>query len=92
MERILKILEENCRITDKEIATMLSLDESAVARARAEYEKAGVIMGYKACIDWDKTEDESTVAMIELKVTPQYGEGFDKIKTPSPSLPIGRGE
>ncbi|MBQ3379137.1 MAG: Lrp/AsnC family transcriptional regulator [Clostridia bacterium] len=79
MERILKILEEDGRMTDKEIATMLSLNESEVARAREEYEKTGVIVGYKACIDWDKTKNESTVAMIELKVTPQYGEGFDKI-------------
>ncbi|MBR2742390.1 MAG: Lrp/AsnC family transcriptional regulator [Clostridia bacterium] len=79
MDRMLKILEEDCRLSDKEIAVMLSLDESEVARAREEYEKAGVIMGYKACIDWDKTKDESAVAMIELKVTPQYGEGFDKI-------------
>lgn len=79
MERILKLLENDCRLTNKEIATMLSIPENEVARAREDYEKKGVILGYRACVDWDKTEDESVVAMIELKVTPQYGEGFDKI-------------
>jgi DNA-binding Lrp family transcriptional regulator len=79
MERILKLLEADCRLTNKEIATMLSLDELAVASARNEYESKGIILGYKACIDWEKTDNEKVHALIELKVTPQFGEGFDKI-------------
>lgn len=79
MERILKLLEADCRLTNKEIAEKLSLAEYEVARAREEYEKNNVILGYKACVDWDKVQNESVVAMIELKVTPQYGEGFDSI-------------
>jgi len=44
-----------------------------------EYEKSGVILGYKAIVDWDKTDREYATALIELKVTPQYNRGFDAI-------------
>ena len=50
-----------------------------MAAAIAEYEKDHVILGYKAIVDWDRTERESVTALIEVKVTPQRGEGFDRI-------------
>jgi DNA-binding Lrp family transcriptional regulator len=76
----IKLLEADCRLTNKEIATMLSLDELAVASARNEYESKGIILGYKACIDWEKTDNEKVHALIELKVTPQFGEGLIKLQ------------
>ena len=79
MESILKLLENDGRLTTAEIAAMLDTSEEAVKGAIAEYEKNGTIVGYKALVDWDKTDREIVSAVIELKVTPQRDRGFDKI-------------
>ena len=52
---------------------------AAVAAAIKSYEQDGTIVGYKTLVNWEKTMKESVTAFIELKVTPQFGEGFDKI-------------
>lgn len=79
MEQILELLEKDCRISAQQIAVMLDKDPKAVSDAIKEYEKDGVILGYKTLINWEKTMKEDVSAFIELKVTPQFGEGFDKI-------------
>ena len=79
MDSILKLLENDSRLTAKEIAAMLELDEKDVASAIEEYEKNGTIVAYKTLVDWDKTDREIVSAVIELKVTPQRDRGFDKI-------------
>ena len=79
MDTILKLLESDGRLTPKEIATMLGVSTEEVAAAVAEYEKNGTIVGYKALVDWDKTDREIVSAVIELKVTPERDRGFDKI-------------
>lgn len=76
---ILNLIEENCKLTAKDIAAMLGEDEGTVAAEMAAMEKEHIICGYTSIIDWDKTENEFVTALIELKVTPQRGEGFDKI-------------
>lgn len=77
--KILNLIEENCKLTVKDIAAMIGEDEAAVAAEIAAMEKARVICGYTSIIDWDKTDNEFVTAIIELRVTPQRGEGFDKI-------------
>ena len=79
MDTILKLLENDSRLTAGEIAAMLGKSEDEVKAAIAEYEKNGTIVGYKALVDWDKTDREIVSAVIELKVTPQRDRGFDKI-------------
>ena len=79
MEKILKLLEKDATFDAKTIATMLCLDEAEVAAAIENYKKDGVIFGTKTLINWEKTDKEVVSAIIELKVTPQRGEGFDKI-------------
>ena len=79
MDTILKLLESDGRLTPEQIAYMLGTSTETVAAAIAEYEKNGTIVGYKALVDWDKTEREIVSAVIELKVTPQRDRGFDKI-------------
>ncbi|MBR2500404.1 MAG: Lrp/AsnC family transcriptional regulator [Clostridia bacterium] len=79
MEKILKLLEKDATFDTKTIATMLCLDEAEVAAAIEKYKKDGVIFGTKTLINWEKTDKEVVSAIIELKVTPQRGEGFDKI-------------
>ncbi len=79
MEQILEILEKDCRITPEQIAVMIDKDPQAVAAAIKSFEEDDIILGYKTLINWENTMKESVTAFIELKVTPQFGEGFDKI-------------
>lgn len=76
---ILKLLEKDCRNTPEQIAAMLGASEAAVSAAIAELEADNTILGYKAMVDWDKTGEEIVTALIEVKVTPQRGDGFDRI-------------
>lgn len=76
-ESILKLLEKNSRLDLKELAVLL--DSTEVDIEIAEMEKEHIICGYHTLINWDHTSREQLTAMIEVKVTPQRGEGFDKI-------------
>lgn len=78
-EKILTYMEHNSRVNLKDLAILLGTDEAAVANEIAQMEKEGVICGYHTLIDWDKTSLEKVTALIEVKVTPQRGLGFDKI-------------
>ena len=72
-------LEKNSRINLGELAILLGMDEVSVANEIADMEKEHVICGYHTLIDWDKTSEEKLTALIEVKVTPQRGLGFDKV-------------
>ena len=78
-EEILRLLEKNSRIDIKEIAILVGKTEAEVANEIAQMEKEGIIRGYYTLINWDNTNDERGSALIEVKVTPQRGIGFDKI-------------
>ena len=79
VNRLLELLSENAELTNAQIGAMLGMTEGEVAAAIADYEKKGVIKGYRAIINWDKTEETSVSALIELKVTPKRETGFDEI-------------
>ena len=78
-EKILTFIENNSRIELKDLAVMLGSSETEVANEIADMEKEGIICGYHTLIDWDKTSEEKVTALIEVKVTPQRGLGFDKV-------------
>ena len=78
-EKILAVIEKNSRIDLKELAVLLGENEVDVANEIAEMEKEKIICGYHTLIDWDKTSNEKLTALIEVKVTPQRGQGFDRI-------------
>ena len=78
-EKILAVIEKNSRIDLKDLAALLGESEVAVANEIAQMEKEHIICGYHTLINWDNTSDEKVVALIEVKVTPQRGMGFDKI-------------
>lgn len=78
-EKILAIIEKNSRIDLKDLAALLGESEAAVANEIADMEKENVICGYHTMINWDNTGNEKVIALIEVKVTPQRGMGFDKI-------------
>ena len=76
---ILRLLEEDAKLTSKQLAVMLNMEEKAVKEEIAAMEAAGVILGYRTVIDWEKTGIERVTALIEVRVTPQRGKGFDDI-------------
>ena len=76
---LLSLLEKDARVTPAQLATMLGREESDVAAEIAEYEKDNIILGYPALIDWTKTDDELVTALIEVRISPQRGDGFDRI-------------
>ena len=78
-ERILAVIEKNSKISVKELADLLGENEAAVAAEIAEMESEHVICGYHTLINWDNTDEEKVIALIEVKVTPQREMGFDKI-------------
>ena len=76
---LLKLLEKDCRATPDQLAAMLGESVETVRGEIAELEKNNVILGYNAMIDWDRTGEELVTALIEVRVTPQRGDGFDRI-------------
>ncbi len=78
-EELLSIIERNSRIDLKELAVILGVEEIDVVNELSTLEKEGIICGYHTLIDWDKTSLEKVTALIEVRVTPQRGQGFDKI-------------
>ena len=78
-EKILDVLEKNGRIDLKEMAIMLGYSEAEVANEIADMEKENIICGYHTLINWDMTSEEKVTALIEVRVTPQRGQGFDSI-------------
>lgn len=78
-EMILKFIEKNSKIDLKELAILLGMDEVAVANELSQMEKEHIICGYHTIIDWDKTSTDKVTALIEVRVAPQRGQGFDKM-------------
>ena len=76
---LLEIIEKDARLTNEQIAVMLDKDTGDISKIIEEYTENGVILGYKALVDWDKTSREYVNAVIELKVTPQPDRGFDRV-------------
>lgn len=76
---ILQILDKQGRMAPEDIAAMLGAKVEDVKKEIAVMEEEKVICGYPTLINWDKTDCEKVSALIEVKVTPQRGLGFDKI-------------
>ena len=78
-EKILTFIEKNSRFDLKELAIILGVDEAAVVNELQKMEEEHIICGYHTLIDWDKCTTEKVTALIEVRVTPQRGQGFDSI-------------
>lgn len=79
--KILELLEKDSRISIQDMSKMLGYTEKEISSKITELEKDNVICGYPALINWDKTDKngEYVTSLIEVKVTPQREQGFDKI-------------
>ena len=78
-KELLSILKNNCRLSVEEMAVMLGTTSDEVKNAMKEVDEKGIILSYNALIDWEKVDNQYVTAYIEVKVTPQRGEGFDKV-------------
>ena len=77
--KLLHLLEEDCTRTPAQLAAAAGMTEEEVTASIREMEAERVLLGYKAVVDWDRTQRESVTALIEVKVTPQRGAGFDRV-------------
>ena len=78
-EKLLSIIEKNSRIVLKDLAHRLNCAEIDVVNELQKLEEERVICGYHTLVNWEKTSIEKVTALIEVKVTPQRGQGFDRI-------------
>lgn len=78
-EELLKTIEKNSKLKVTDLATVLALSEEEVKAELLTLEKEKIICGYHTLVNWDKTTVEKVTALIEVKVTPQRGRGFDKL-------------
>ena len=77
--KLLQLLEADCTLTPDQLSAMTGMSVEAVKTAIKGYEDERLILGYQAVVDWDRTQREAVTALIEVKVTPQRGDGFDRI-------------
>ena len=78
-KKLLELIEHNAKMTIEEIAEELNFSVNEVVSLIADLESKKVICGYDTIINWDKVTEEKCNALIEVKVTPQRGTGFDRI-------------
>lgn len=78
-KEILEVLRKNSRVSVEELAVMLNREAQDIKAAIADLEEKGIIVAYNTVIDWEKTDCDIVTAYIEVKVTPQRGQGFDKV-------------
>ena len=78
-EKILELISKNSKLSTADIAAETGYNEAEIEKAIKEMEDEHIICGYNTLINWEKTNREVVTALIEVKVTPQRGNGFDKI-------------
>jgi DNA-binding Lrp family transcriptional regulator len=77
--KVLNALGDNGLLTNAELVTLLKLDEKTVSGIRSDLEAAGIILKYRAIINWEKIESSGVNALIQVKVTPAQGQGYDEV-------------
>ena len=79
MNTLLELLEQDCTQSPAQLAAQAGMTEAEAKDELRRLEEEGVILGYQAVIDWDRVKRENVTALIEVKVTPQRGDGFDRV-------------
>jgi DNA-binding Lrp family transcriptional regulator len=76
---ILSLLEDNARLSAEQIAHMLDVSVETVEKIIEEFHAQGVILKYGAVVHWCKVGQQRVNALVDVKVTPQHGYGFDSV-------------
>ena len=77
--KLLRLLNDNARLSDEELSVMTQMSKDEIHSTISAMEAEGLIRGYKAVIDWERLDDFHVSALIELKVTPKAGLGFEEV-------------
>ena len=78
MDTLLKLLNDNARLSLEELASLTGTSAELVAEKMDEYERVGILCGYKAVIDWEKAGSDMVSSIIEVRITPKRNFGFDE--------------
>lgn len=78
-EKLLNVIAKNSRISVEELGIILGLSKEEIECEIKKMEEEGIICGYPTLINWENVDCEKVTALIEVKVTPQRGQGFEKI-------------
>ncbi len=79
MEPLLELLQHNSAMSREDMAARLGISPEDLNREIARLEAEKVIVGYQAVIDEEKLASDMVTAMIEVRVRPERGGGFDRI-------------
>lgn len=79
MDPLIELLRQNARTSTSDLARELNIAESAVAERLAKLEADGIVLGYQAVIDVQKAHGSMVTAVVEVKITPERGGGFDRL-------------
>ena len=79
MEKLLELLEQDCTMSIEQVAAAAGMPVEEAKAAIRKYEDERIVLGYQAIIDWDRVRKETVTALIEVNVTPQSIDGFDRI-------------
>lgn len=79
MDPLLKLLHENAALKPSELGAMLNQPEAKVAAQVKAYEADQIILGYRAILNEEKLGLDLVRAVIEVKITPERGGGFDRL-------------
>ncbi len=79
MNTLLELLERDCTQTIEQLAAQSGMTQEEAKAEISRLEEEGIVLGYRAIIDWDRAKRETVTALIEVKVTPQSIDGFDRI-------------
>jgi DNA-binding Lrp family transcriptional regulator len=79
MDSLLKLLNENAALKPAHLAAMLNLSEAEVTAKIKAFEADQVILGYRAVLNEEKLGRDIVRAVIEVKITPERGGGFDRL-------------
>jgi DNA-binding Lrp family transcriptional regulator len=79
MDPLIALLRQNARTSTGDLARELNLTESVVVERLAKLEADGVVLGYQAVVDPQKALGSTVTAVVEVKITPERGGGFDRL-------------
>jgi len=79
MDALLKLLQENATLKPEQLAKMLNLSETEITAKIKSYEEDHVILGYRAVLNEEKISAGAVRAVIEVRITPERGGGFDHL-------------
>ena len=79
MDPLLKLLHENAALKPAQLAAMLNSTEAEIVARIKTYETDQVILGYRTVLNEEKLDRDVVRALIEVKITPERGGGFDRL-------------